>query len=61
MGSADIMPRNLNNRVEVLFPVSDQNIIRDIRDKILETYLSDNVKSRLMLHDGNYSIHKSGS
>jgi polyphosphate kinase len=55
MGSADIMPRNLNNRVEVLFPVSDQNIIRDIRDKILETYLSDNVKSRLMLHDGNYS------
>ena len=58
MGSADLMPRNLNQRVEVLFPVNDPQIIRHIRDTILETYLSDNVKSRLMLPDGSYKrIH----
>ena len=54
MGSADLMPRNLNDRVEVVFPVDDPDIIRHIRDDILETYLSDNVKARLMQPDGTY-------
>ncbi|MBN2502731.1 MAG: polyphosphate kinase 1 [Anaerolineales bacterium] len=54
MGSADLMPRNLNQRVEVLFPVNDPRIIRHIRDTILETYLTDNVKSRIMQPDGSY-------
>ncbi|MBU1662639.1 MAG: polyphosphate kinase 1 [Chloroflexi bacterium] len=54
MGSADLMPRNLNRRVEVVFPVEDPNMVRHIRDEILETYLSDNVKSRLMQSDGSY-------
>jgi polyphosphate kinase len=54
MGSADLMPRNLNDRVEVIFPVDDPEIIRYIRDGILETYLSDNVKARLMQSDGTY-------
>jgi polyphosphate kinase len=54
LGSADLMPRNLNRRVEVIFPVEDPRIIRHIRDDILETYLSDNAKARLMLPDGSY-------
>ena len=54
MGSADLMPRNLNRRVEVIFPVSDPRMIRTIRDEILETYLQDNLKARLMQPDGSY-------
>jgi polyphosphate kinase len=53
-GSADLMPRNLNQRVEVLFPIEDPAMIRHIRDEILETYLADNTKSRLMLPNGSY-------
>ncbi len=55
MGSADMMPRNLNERVEVLFPIEDPAMIRHLRDDILETYLLDNVKARLMKADGTYT------
>ena len=55
LGSADLMPRNINRRVEVLFPVEDHQLIRHIRDDILETYLTDNIKSRLMLTNGSYT------
>ncbi len=54
MGSADLMPRNLNERVEVLFPVEDPRYIRYVRDDILATYLADNMKARLMSADGSY-------
>jgi polyphosphate kinase len=54
MGSADLMPRNLNERVEVLFPIEDQHLIRHVRDDILATYLLDNTKARLMHSDGDY-------
>jgi len=56
MGSADLMSRNLNRRVEVLFPVDDPGMIRHIRDDILESYISDNFKARVMQPDGTY-IH----
>lgn len=52
MGSADLMPRNLNNRVEVVFPVSDPKIIRYIHDTILATYLNDNIKAHIMDENG---------
>lgn len=55
MGSADLMPRNLNQRVEILFPVEDKVLVRQIRKNILELYLSDNVKARLMKSDGTYT------
>lgn len=55
LGSADMMPRNINRRVEVLFPVQDLELIRHLRDDILETYRSDNVKGRLMQPDGTYT------
>ena len=54
MGSADLMPRNLDRRVEVVFPIEDKMMINRIRDKILMVYLKDNVKARIMQPDGSY-------
>jgi polyphosphate kinase len=54
LGSADLMPRNIDRRVEVLFPVQDPAIITQIRDRILKTYMNDNAKTRRMQSDGSY-------
>jgi polyphosphate kinase len=54
LGSADLMPRNLNRRVELLFPVEDPELLRTLRDDILAAYLADNAKARRMLPDGSY-------
>lgn len=54
LGSADLMPRNLDRRVEILFPVRDPRLIRQLRDHILATYLADNVRARVMCPDGTY-------
>ena len=54
LGSADLMPRNLDRRVEILFPIQDARLIRQLRDQILATYLADNVRARLMQPDGTY-------
>jgi polyphosphate kinase len=54
VGSADLMPRNLNRRVEVLFPIQYRQMIRHLHDDILGTYLADNVKAREMQPDGKY-------
>jgi len=58
LGSADLMPRNINRRVEVLFPVSDKRIIRYLRDEVLATYLRANQKTRVLLPDGMYEYVK---
>ncbi len=55
LGSADLMPRNIDRRVEVLFPVEDKQMIQHIRDNILNYYSKDNTKGRKMLPDGSYS------
>jgi polyphosphate kinase len=55
LSSADMMPRNLNRRVELAFPVQDPKLIRYVRDEVLETYLSEVVKARHMNSDGTYS------
>ena len=54
LGSADLMPRNLDRRVEVLFPVRDPELLRYLRQDVLETYLTDNVRARRMRADGGY-------
>ena len=54
LGSADVMPRNINRRVEVLFPIERVSLKRYLRDKVLEAYLTDSVKSRQMQPDGTY-------
>ena len=55
LGSADLMPRNIDRRVEVLFPVQDKQMILHIRDDILSYYSKDNTKARKMLPDGSYT------
>ena len=54
MGSADLMRRNLDHRVEVVFPVESTAHIRYLRDQMLETQLKDNVRARVMKNDGTY-------
>jgi polyphosphate kinase len=58
MGSADMMPRNLDRRVEVIFPIEDHRLKQYIKQDIFETYFADNVKARTMLADGNYVRYK---
>jgi polyphosphate kinase len=55
IGSADLMRRNLDRRVEVLAPVNDPALIARLRDEILQCYLDDNVKARNMSSDGTYT------
>jgi polyphosphate kinase len=54
-GSADWMPRNLYERCEVLFPIYDPAAKRRLRNEILESYLRDDTKARLMQPDGTYA------
>jgi polyphosphate kinase len=53
-GSADWMPRNLYERCEVVFPILDPAAKRRLRKEILESYLHDDAKARLMRPDGTY-------
>lgn len=53
MGSADWMPRNLDKRVEILFPVEDPILQEEIYH-ILHIQLSDTKKAHLLMPDGHY-------
>ena len=53
-GSADIMQRNFDRRVEMLYPIENQRIIEDL-EEILALYLKDNVKARILNSDGTYT------
>ncbi len=54
LGSADLMPRNIDHRVEVLFPIESPDLIRHLRDDVLEVYLNDTAKARRLMPDGSY-------
>ena len=54
LGSADLMPRNLDRRVEVLFPVLDPQIRASILENILPMHLRDNRRAFLLGSDGEY-------
>jgi polyphosphate kinase len=54
LGSADWMPRNLLERVEVLFPIKDPMLKQRIRGEILDAYLADNTQARILQPDGSY-------
>ncbi len=54
LSSADWMPRNLYERVEVMFPVKDPMLRDRIRHEILNAYLADTVKARVLRKDGTY-------
>ncbi len=54
MGSADLMPRNLDRRVEILFPMENDEHIRYLRDTVMDTCARDNLKAWRMRPDGTY-------
>ncbi|HVP42389.1 MAG TPA: polyphosphate kinase 1 [Terriglobales bacterium] len=54
VGSADLMPRNLYDRVEVVFPVRDPMLRQRLLDELLKVYLLDTAKARLLQPDGSY-------
>ena len=53
MGSADWMPRNLDRRVEIVFPVEDEKIKKEL-EHVLDLEFRDNVKAHLLQPDGSY-------
>lgn len=53
MGSADWMPRNLDRRVEILFPVLDDTLKEKVKH-ILDVELADNTKAHVLKPDGEY-------
>lgn len=60
MGSADWMPRNLDRRVEIVFPVLDEELKKKVLH-ILDVEFEDNVKAHLLQEDGTYEkIDKRG-
>ena len=60
MGSADWMPRNLDKRVEIIFPIEDERLKKEAWH-ILDTQLRDNVKAHILQPDGSYEkIDKRG-
>jgi polyphosphate kinase len=54
LGSADLMPRNLDGRIEVVFPVEAPHLRRAIRDDILFAHLRDTAQLRRMDEKGIY-------
>jgi polyphosphate kinase len=53
LGSADLMPRNLDRRIETLFPIEEPGLKQELIE-ILHIYLADNVNTRLLRPDGSY-------
>jgi len=57
-GSADLMPRNLDRRVEVLFPIEDARLARQIREA-LSAYVNERFNAWQMQPDGSYNLIRS--
>jgi len=55
MGSADLMTRNYEHRVEVIFPIENQEHLNYLRHGMLAIYFSDNTRARIMKPDGTYT------
>lgn len=53
-GSADLMDRNLNRRVESIYPIHDEAIQAELLETILKIQLADNVRARVLMPDGTY-------
>jgi len=54
IGSADIMERNLDRRVEVLCPVVNPAMVAHLHDVVLSAYFRDTTRSRMLTSDGRY-------
>ncbi|NDJ85080.1 MAG: polyphosphate kinase 1 [Chloroflexi bacterium] len=54
VGSADLMDRNLNRRVETIFPIESENIRTELHESLLKIQLADNVRARVLQSDGTW-------
>jgi polyphosphate kinase len=54
IGSADLMPRNFDRRIEIVVPLKDRAVAHRVRYEILDTYLSDTLSARELLSSGRY-------
>jgi polyphosphate kinase len=54
IGSADLMPRNFNRRIEIVVPLKDRALAHRIRYEVLDAYLSDTLSARELLPSGRY-------
>lgn len=54
VGSADLMPRNLNGRIEVLAPVTHPDLLQNVLDQIIRPQLNDNIHAWVLQSDGSY-------
>jgi polyphosphate kinase len=54
LGSADLMPRNLDRRVEIIFPITDPELRQEIMTNIIEIYLNDTHNGYELLPTGEY-------
>ncbi|GCE18461.1 polyphosphate kinase [Dictyobacter kobayashii] len=54
LGSADMMQRNLNNRVEVLFPIQSYSMKKALMERMITPVLADNANAHELLPDGSY-------
>jgi len=61
IGSADLMERNLDRRVETLIPVRDQDVLEHLRDVVLQTYLEDTDRAMVLDSAGHYERLATGS
>jgi len=61
IGSADLMSRNLDRRVEILFPIENPKLRKFILETVLTPYLKDNVQGRRLESDGTYTRIKPAS
>ncbi len=56
MGSADIMQRNLDGRVETLFPIENEKLRNEVMKTLMKAALKDNQKARILLPDMTYKM-----
>lgn len=54
LGSADWMHRNIYERVEVMFHIRDEELCKQVFGEVIEPYLADTEKTRILLADGRY-------
>jgi len=57
MGSADLMERNLDRRVETLFPINDASMQQWVRERMLQTYLDDTERVHVLQSTGEWHRH----
>ena len=54
LGSADWMPRNMDRRIEIVFPVEDEQAKARILSEIIPTYWNDTIKTKILTNKGSY-------